>query len=211
MVDERVVALGEGICGHTEAVGNPVVLAVGHQRRHGQSHVVVLDVIDHYVNVVGHVTLENETGLVDVPKVGWRNLAVGELVNLVALERVRPAQTVVQLALNVKLGNPWIELQVIFLVVVRQRVVVGQVQDELVLQLLNRHVRRIRSGDNLEAVVKQRLRLVIRNAHELDTFFWITCCRSRPDHTHRDVVVVTRLECKRSRSLDEASVGRGVA
>ena len=102
-------------------------------------------------------------------------------------------------------------MEVFLAVVVRKRIVVGQVEDELVLQFLDGHIRRVGTRNDLEAVVEERLRLIVGDAHELDRFGWVTCCGACPHDTNGNVVVVTRFEGKGTRSLDEAAVSRRVA
>jgi hypothetical protein len=95
--------------------------------------------------------------------------------------------------------------------VVRKRIVVRQVQDELVLELLDGHVRSIRTGDDFEAVVKKGLGLVVREPKQLDTFEGFTACRPGKHHTYGDVVVVARLQGERTGRLQKQPVARRIA
>ena len=73
-----------------------------------------------------------------------------------------------------------------------------------------RNIGSIWTRDDLEAIVKQRLRFVVCDAHQLHTFFGVTRSGARPNDTHRDVVVVTWFQGKGSCSLNETTVSRGV-
>ena len=97
-------------------------------------------------------------------------------------------------------------MEVFLAVVVRKRIVVGQVEDELVLQFLDGHIRSVGTGDDLEAVVEERLRLVVGQTQQLHTLKRLTARGPRPDHAHGDVVVVTRFQGEGAGRLQEQTI-----
>jgi hypothetical protein len=86
---------------------------------------------------------------------------------------------------------------------------VGDVEDQLAVELADRHVRRIRAIEDLEAVVEERLRLVIGHAQRAQARDRIPYWGASPDHTKRDVIEGAGLQGEGARALHEAAVHEG--
>ena len=125
-------------------------------------------VVDNQVDVVLDVDLSDQTGGFNITEFIRTHFRIAKLVDLVTLEYVAALKAVEQFVGAVVLGYTWIKLRVLFLVVVRDGVVVGQVQDQFLVQFLNGDIGSVRTRNNLKAVVEQGLRLVVSNAHQLN-------------------------------------------
>ena len=88
VVHQGVVALGEGVLRHPEAVCDAFVVAVGHELRNRRLHDVVVAVVHHIVDFVGDVALEDQTRLLHISKLCRVDTLFRKLVDLVAFERV---------------------------------------------------------------------------------------------------------------------------
>ncbi len=211
VIDQAVVTLGKGIIDHLKAVADALVLSVDHEGGHGQADDGVKGVVDDLVDAILDVTLCDEPGAVGVVQFIRPDRGVLDLIEVVAFKDVTAGRGVQQRPIGAQGGNAWIEDLVSFLVVVGERVVVGQHQNELLVELLNGDVRCIGARYNLEAVVKQGLRLVVGDAEQLHRSEGVTGIGTCPDHAHRDVVVVARFERKGSSRLQKEAVACGVA
>ena len=118
VVHHGVVALGEGVLRHPEAVCDAFVVAVGHEIRHRQLHLRVLNVVHDDLDVIDHIALKDQPCLVNVTQISCRHLFVGQLVDLIPFEGVRTSEGVVLVALDVKLWNSRVQLHVLFTEVV---------------------------------------------------------------------------------------------
>ena len=187
-------------------MSDTLILPVDHQFRNGQPHGGVLFEVDDHVHVVLDVHLGDEAGSLHVGQLVRTHFVVAQLVDLVALEDIAAGSTVEEIVLGIVLWNAGIELGVLLLVVVGDWVVIGQVQDELLVEFLNGHIRGVGTGNDLEAVVEERLGLVVGDAHQFHGGERIAGRGPCPHHSHGDVVVVARLQGERSCGLDEAAV-----
>ena len=155
------------IVDHAETVADAFIFAIDHQGGHRQAHGGVLVEVDNQVDVILYVALVNQTCGAHIVELIRTDLIIAKLVDLISLENVAALQAVEHFVGGVVLRYARIELGVFLAVVVGNRVVVGQVEDQFIVQLLNGDVRRIRSRDDFEAIVKERLGLVVGNAHQL--------------------------------------------
>ena len=192
-------------------MADAVVGTVDLHLRHRLLHDGVEAVVDDHVDAIVHVALGDEAGAVGVLQFVRTDRGVEHLIELVALEDVAAVEGVQQGAVGAEARGPRIEDDVPFLEVVRERVVVGQHEDDLLVEFLDRDVRSVGTGDDLEAVVKQGLGLVVGDAEEFHGGEGVTGLGARPHHAHGDVVVVARLEREGSGGLEEQAVARRVA
>ena len=211
VVDQAVVALRKGVLRDLEAVADALILPIDLQLRHRLLHHRIEAVVDDHVDVVVDVHLGDEAGAVGVLELVGADGLVEDLVQLVALEDVAPGRGVEWGAVCAEARGAGIKDAVALLEVVGERVVVGQHQDDLLVQLLDRDVRSVGTGDDLEAVVEQGLGLVVGNAEKLHRGEGVAGVSAGVDHAHRDVVVVARFQRERSGGLQEETVARRVA
>ena len=163
-------------------------------------------VIDDLRDAVAHVALRDEAGCIDIAKIRRAHGVVAQLVNQVALKNIAALLVCEHRPVFQFRRDGRIHRHVRFTVVVRKRVVVGQIEDELVFQFLNGHIRRIGTRHDLEAVVEERLRLVVGQTQQLHTLKRLTARGPRPDHAHGDVVVVPRFQGEGAGRLQEQTI-----
>ena len=211
MVHKRVVTLRKGIGGHTEAVGNAFVCTVGHQGWNRSLHDFIKGVIHHLRDPIHHIALRNQSGLLNVSQIRRTHTVVGQLIHLVSFEGIGTVCFRQQGAIRQFLGNSWVHGCVPLFEIVGQRIVIRQVQDELVFEFLHRHIGCVWTRNNFEAIVEQSLGLVVGQAQKFDTLEGLSPRCTCPNHPDRDVVVVARLQGKRTSTLQKQPVTRGVA
>ena len=168
-------------------------------------------VVDDLINVVLDVALVNQARTIRVVEFVWTYGIVGQLIQEVTFECVTPGGRIEWGSVGLKTGCARVESGILLFEIIGDGRLVGQHQNDLLVQFLDDHVGRIRARYNFKAVVEQRLRFVVGNPQQLHGSEGITGFGAGKDHAHGNVVVVAGFERKGPSRLQEESVSRGVA